>query len=99
MMQNQIVLEVSPVLPNIESIVANSFTTVLLHELCSVTLDKVKAPAFKSNIMLQPLHPVHNAGSQSVIGVVQVCNMHSTSRYVCAVQDMVHVTGTHMRKA
>jgi len=85
MMQSQIVLEVGPVLPNIESIVANSFTTVLLHELCSVTLDKVKAPAFKSNVMLQPLHPVHNAGSQSVIGVVQVCDMHSTFRYVYVV--------------
>lgn len=73
MMQKQILLEVGPVFPDIESIVANSSTTVLLHKLCSVTLDKVKAPAFKPNIMLQPLHPVDDAGPQTVIGVVQVC--------------------------
>ena len=52
-------LEISPVLANVEHIVANCLAAVLLHELWAIALDKVKAPALKADVIHQPLHPVY----------------------------------------
>ena len=36
-------------------------------------LDKVESPGLKANVCLEPVHPVHQAGAQPVICMVQVC--------------------------
>lgn len=65
--------EVSPVLPNIPGVIADCLATVFLHELWSITLDKVEPPALETNVILEPVHPVNQAGPQQFIGMVQVC--------------------------
>lgn len=54
-------LEIGPVLANIEYIIAHSLSTILFHVFRPISFHKVKAPALKANVVLQPFQPVYKA--------------------------------------
>lgn len=68
-----VIPEITPELPHIEGFIANGFSTVLPHEIWSIALDKIKAPAGEANVLFEPVHPVHEALAQVPIGVVKIC--------------------------
>ena len=39
-----------------------------------VALHKVEAPVGEADVLFEPVHPVHDALSQALVGVIQICS-------------------------
>ncbi len=73
--------QVDPELADVELVVPDGVLDILLRELGAVALDKVKAPARKADVGLQPVEPVSQALAQLNVQVVQIWQAHMESAY------------------
>ena len=65
-------LGIRPKLAHVQHSCSDSALAVLSHEFCTIAFGKVKSPALKANVILEPVEPLFQGLPQPGVGVVQV---------------------------